>query len=320
MNKDAVQHERGPRNSTLRRQMAFYFKDPCDTTSDIGSCGPSISPSIIPHSQTHVLDLALPKIPSVGSPRPESTEVTLLQPTVAAAFLFGQAIMPKFTPSLSSIPLGSVEALCESAARLLFMNITWAKNLPVFTRLNYKDQLLLLEESWRELFVLSAAQFMLPIELVDLLTAQMTIRADTEKALTIAQEVKYFQETLVKFKQLHVDVHEYACLRAIILFKTSFDRSNGTVTSSTTPSSSSESKILHDLAEIAAVQDHTQLTLNKYIATAHSTQPFRFGKLLLLLPSLRTVSNNTIEELFFRRTIGNIPIERIICDMYKAGD
>lgn len=27
MNKDAVQHERGPRNSTLRRQMSLYFKD-----------------------------------------------------------------------------------------------------------------------------------------------------------------------------------------------------------------------------------------------------------------------------------------------------
>ena len=27
MNKDAVQHERGPRNSTLRRQMSLYFKE-----------------------------------------------------------------------------------------------------------------------------------------------------------------------------------------------------------------------------------------------------------------------------------------------------
>ncbi|EEB14839.1 Orphan nuclear receptor NR2E1, putative [Pediculus humanus corporis] len=321
MNKDAVQHERGPRNSTLRRQMAFYFKEPCDTTSDIG-CGPSVSP-ILQHSQTHVLDLALPKIPTSVSPRSESNGSPLMQPTMAAAFLFGQTLIPKLTPNFTltnAIPLGSVEALCESAARLLFMNVTWAKNVPAFTRLNYKDQLLLLEESWRELFVLSASQFMLPLELVDLLTAHTTVTANSEKALTIAQEVKQFQETLIKFKQLHVDIHEYACLRAIVLFKTSFDPSNNTVTSSTAPSSSGEGKTLHDLAEVAAVQDHTQLTLNKYISAAHPTQPFRFGKLLLLLPSLRSVSNNTIEELFFRRTIGNIPIERIICDMYKASD
>lgn len=61
---------------------------------------------------------------------------------------------------------------------------------------------------------------MLPLELVDLLTAHTTVTANSEKALTIAQEVKQFQETLIKFKQLHVDIHEYACLRAIVLFKT----------------------------------------------------------------------------------------------------
>lgn len=74
------------------------------------------------------------------------------------------------------------------------------------------------------------------------------------------------------------------------------------------------------VAEVAALQDATQATLSKYIATAHPTQPFRFGKLLLLLPALRAVSATTIEELFFRGTIGNIRIERIICGMYKARD
>lgn len=73
--------------------MAFYFKEPCDTTSDIG-CGPSVSP-ILQHPQTHVLDLALPKIPTNGSPTSEPSGPQLLQPTVAAAFLFGQALIPK---------------------------------------------------------------------------------------------------------------------------------------------------------------------------------------------------------------------------------
>jgi hypothetical protein len=75
---------------------------------------------------------------------------------------------------------------------------------------------------------------------------------------------------------------------------------------------------LKDLQSIIAFQDQTQLTLSKYDATAYPTQPFRFGKLLLLLPSLRTVSSQTIEELFFKKTIGNISIERVILDMYKS--
>lgn len=43
----------------------------------------------------------------------------------------------------------------------------------------------------------------------------------------------------------------------------------------------------------------------------------RFGKLLLLLPSLRFVNSERIELLFFHRTIGNTPMEKLLCDMFK---
>lgn len=49
----AVQHERGPRNSTLRRQMALYFKD-------------TETPNMPP------LDLALPKVTSSTSSPPRT--------------------------------------------------------------------------------------------------------------------------------------------------------------------------------------------------------------------------------------------------------
>lgn len=52
----------------------------------------------------------------------------------------------------------------------------------------------------------------------------------------------------------------------------------------------------------------------------YPTQPCRFGKLLLLLPSLRSVSPSTIEEVFFKKTIGNVPITRLLSDMYKSSD
>ncbi|XP_068082025.1 nuclear receptor subfamily 2 group E member 1 [Anabrus simplex] len=290
MNKDAVQHERGPRNSTLRRQMALFFKEP----------GSPTPPSVSPLSSMHppVLDLALPK----GS----GTEPSDLPPSTA----FFCVPPPKMQQLPLCLPV-PLEAVCESAARLLFMNVKWAKSVPAFTSLNFRDQLLLLEESWRELFVLGAAQFMLPIELSD-----MVVALGHRDALL--HEVKVFQETLNKFKQLQVDQHEYACLRAIVLFKTAFEGSGGPSSSGVTEAS--EVRTLRDMAAVAALQDHTQLTLNKYIGTAYPTQPFRFGKLLLLLPALRSVSAVTIEELFFRRTIGHIPIARIICDMYKSND
>jgi nuclear receptor subfamily 2 group E protein 1 len=100
------------------------------------------------------------------------------------------------------------------------------------------------------------------------------------------------------------------------------DVESGSSSSSTTKGSrpGTIDRTLADPAAVATLQDHTQLTLNKYIVTAHPGQPLRFGKLLLLLPTLRTVSAATIEELFFRKTIGDIPIERIICDMYKTSN
>lgn len=45
---------------------------------------------------------------------------------------------PMEVPSSTS-PLSS-EAVCEAAARLLFMNVKWARSLPAFTALPLRDQ------------------------------------------------------------------------------------------------------------------------------------------------------------------------------------
>lgn len=60
--------------------------------------------------------------------------------------------------------------------------------------------------------------------------------------------------------------------------------------------------------------------LTAVVCCRHPTQPCRFGKLLLLLPALRSVSPSTIEEVFFKKTIGNVPITRLLSDMYKSSD
>ena len=63
------------------------------------------------------------------------------------------------------------EAICEVAARLLFMSVKWTKNVPAFLGLPFSDQVLLLEQGWRELFLLGAAQFQMPVDAGALLTA-----------------------------------------------------------------------------------------------------------------------------------------------------
>lgn len=72
---------------------------------------------------------------------------------------------PTYIENSSSFTAYSeLEAVFESAAKLLFLAVKWAKSMPSFAQITLKDQMALLEESWSELFVITAAQYGLPLE------------------------------------------------------------------------------------------------------------------------------------------------------------
>lgn len=75
---------------------------------------------------------------------------------------------------------------------------------------------------------------------------------------------------------------------------------------------------LRDPQQVECYQDQAQIMLGDYIRRHFPGQQVRFGKLLLMLPSLRMVNPKTIEELFFRQTIGSVAIESLLCDMFKS--
>lgn len=236
------------------------------------------------------------------------------------------------------IPAITAESVCEQAARLLFLNVHWARELAAGTSLVIEDQLALLESSWRELFLLAAAQMLPTLDPTPLLPPGT-------QGLGLAVEVTRFRDTLAGFHAMNLDQHEFACVRAIVLFKAGLDAMDHqpTVSTSSRCGSSSGSASpnnvnigtttivnvnnntntisaprLKDAVAVARLRDGAQLALGQKLSGA-TFGALRFGKLLLLLPTLRSVSTHAIEELFFRRTIGVIPIERIICDMYKSG-
>ena len=66
--------------------------------------------------------------------------------------------LPHFAAPHQGDSSGSVH---ETAARLLFMTVKWARSIPSFLQLSFRDQAILLEEGWSELFLLSAAQWAL---------------------------------------------------------------------------------------------------------------------------------------------------------------
>lgn len=76
---------------------------------------------------------------------------------------------------------------------------------------------------------------------------------------------------------------------------------------------------LTDVQVIEQLQEKSQCALEEYCRSQYPNQPTRFGRLLLRLPSLRTVSSQVIEQLFFVRLVGKTPIETLIRDMIMSG-
>ena len=70
-----------------------------------------------------------------------------------------------------------------------------------------------------------------------------------------------------------------------------------------------------------AVQRHLEdvkRTLQSHDLRTYPNQMRRADSALDMIPLLRTVSREFIQDLFFRKTIGDAAIERLLCDMYKG--
>lgn len=82
-------------------------------------------------------------------------------------------------------------------------------------QLSYRDQAILLEESWCELFVLTAAQWNFPVEESQLIPPNLA----PERRQILSDEARRLRELLARCAILRIDHSEYACLKAIVLFK-----------------------------------------------------------------------------------------------------
>ncbi|XP_038435818.1 photoreceptor-specific nuclear receptor isoform X1 [Canis lupus familiaris] len=286
MNQDAVQNERQPRSAAQVRP---------------GSGAPASEPALE--------SLGAPPAPASAAPGHHHFMASLitaetcakLEPEDAEENIDVTSNDPECpsSPYSSSPPCG-LDSIHETSARLLFMAVKWAKNLPVFSNLPFRDQVILLEEAWSELFLLGAIQWSLPLDSCPLLAAPEGPAAGSSQGrLALASaESRILQETISRFRALAVDPTEFACMKALVLFKP-------------------ETRGLKDPEHVEALQDQSQVMLSQHSKAHHPSQPVRFGKLLLLLPSLRFITSERVELLFFRKTIGNTPMEKLLCDMFK---
>uniref|UniRef100_A0A1I8I1B5 Nuclear receptor domain-containing protein n=1 Tax=Macrostomum lignano TaxID=282301 RepID=A0A1I8I1B5_9PLAT len=173
------------------------------------------------------------------------------------------------------------------------------------------DQLALLRSNWRDLFLVSAVQLQLPVSAEALLRAVGAADEDNEERQqsTLADEARALEGLLDKFRALELDATEFACLKGVALFR---------------PPSCAGGQPepqLQEAGQVSQLHEQAQLALSQHIEAAYPDRVFRFGKLLLcLMPALRAVSPDTIQTLFFKASVGSMPIDRLVIDMFQSAE
>ncbi|KAK3923405.1 Photoreceptor-specific nuclear receptor [Frankliniella fusca] len=226
-----------------------------------------------------------------SSPTATHADVPRLTPVTVLAT---DAPLPPLPPGpLFGPPPACFDNVYESAAKILFLAVKWARSIPAFLQLSGADQSVLLEEGWPDLFVLSAAQWQLPVHHESLVAGAVS---PPSRRSVLAEDARRLEEAVARFQALRVDHTEYACLKALVLFK-------------------AEARGLGDGLQVEALADQTHAMMSEYCSVRGRA---RLGRLLLLLPAVRALSSRSLQELFFRQTVGDVPIERLLGDMLNS--
>lgn len=222
------------------------------------------------------------------------------------------------TPVISpfhSIPFSPTDAfkrIYETAAEVLIKSTQWIKEQCVVNPLPIGDQLILLEHSWTDLFILKAVepQYLMQFNFNPLLFAYQ----NSEKSALIHSEATQFQSILCKLVDMNIDSREYDCMRSIALYNaaTRIESNDDSKDDRTKPR-------LEDASKIITYRDEAIADLAAHINATKPTQPLRLENLMLMLDQLKRISSYTIEELFFRSAIGEVTIVKLMVGMYSQG-
>ncbi|KAI2528417.1 NR2C2 isoform 11, partial [Pan troglodytes] len=153
---------------------------------------------------------------------------------------------------------------CESASRLLFLSMHWARSIPAFQALGQDCNTSLVRACWNELFTLGLAQCAQVMSLSTILAAivnhlQNSIQEDKLSGDRIKQVMEHIwklQEFCNSMAKLDIDGYEYAYLKAIVLF-------------------SPDHPGLTSTSQIEKFQEKAQMELQDYVQKTYSEDTYR---------------------------------------------
>ncbi|XP_020295362.1 retinoic acid receptor RXR-alpha-B isoform X2 [Pseudomyrmex gracilis] len=196
----------------------------------------------------------------------------------------------------------AVSHICNATNNQLFQLVAWAKHIPHFTSLPLEDQVLLLRAGWNELLIAAFSHRSIDVKDCIVLASGTTVQKDSQTAKESGDLHTIFDrvitELVSKMREMKMDKTELGCLRSIILF-------NPDVRGLKEP------KYVNSLREkiYAALEDYTRMT---------SQDPGRFAKLLLRLPSIRSIGLKCLEYLFFFKLSTNEQIDEFLMEMLES--
>uniref|UniRef100_A0A3B5L183 Nuclear receptor subfamily 2, group C, member 2 n=1 Tax=Xiphophorus couchianus TaxID=32473 RepID=A0A3B5L183_9TELE len=195
----------------------------------------------------------------------------------------------------------NVHYICESASRLLFLSMHWARSIPAFSVLGQEANTSLVRACWNELFILGLAQCAHVMNLSTILTAiinhlQSSVPDDKlsgERVKQVMEHIWKFQEFCNSMTRLETDSYEYAYLKAIVLF-------------------SPDHPGVESSGQVEKFQEKALMELQDYVQKTYPEDTYRLTRILTRLPALRLMNSSITEELFFTGLIGNVSIDSII--------
>lgn len=133
-------------------------------------------------------------------------------------------------PSLA-IPKLSMDYIYEFATRLLFQSVDWARSISAFRSLGKSDQVVLLQRSWSEIFLLGVAQCIACFPFSPLLAfAAQSLKQNHEEnqkprvssscnsPFSNFEKLMIIKDFVFSFDKLELNGMEYAYIKAIVLF------------------------------------------------------------------------------------------------------
>ncbi|XP_055352848.1 retinoic acid receptor RXR-alpha-B-like isoform X2 [Paramacrobiotus metropolitanus] len=180
--------------------------------------------------------------------------------------------------------------ICEKELHLAVM---YVKRCPVVTELSLDDQVALIKCGWNELHLsaMGARAMFANFKQGLVLSSGMAISPSQASLFGLSGLVERMScELIAKLTDLQVDSFELACLRGIILFNP-------------------DAKGLVNTERVEACREKLYSGLEEHCHQMHPADFSRFAKILLRLPSLRSISLKCPDYLFFSQLFPSLPIE-----------